>query len=143
VKKLLTVGARFLVIGALSTLIEIGVFNLCYLVFGWDVVVAKVVASLVALVNAYFGNREWAFRDRNRHRRWLELLLFLAVNGVCTVLGALILWGGTELLGEPGPFVVNIINLFSIGVVVLVRFVFYHFVVFRMPRATPDAPPVE
>lgn len=136
-KKLLTVGARFLVIGALSTLIEIGVFNLCYLVFGWDVVVAKVVASLVALVNAYFGNREWAFRDRNRHRRWLELLLFLAVNGVCTVLGALILWGGTELLGEPGPFVVNIINLFSIGVVVLVRFVFYHFIVFRMPRAAP------
>lgn len=139
-KKLLGVGARFLVVGALSTVIEIAVFNLCYLVFGWDVVVAKVVASLVALINAYFGNREWAFRERDRHRRWLELLLFLAVNGFCTVLGAVILWAGTVLLGEPGPVVVNLINLVSIGIVVLARFTFYHYLVFRMPRAAPPHP---
>src|SRR5665647_2478594 len=52
-------------------LIEVGVFNLLYLVFGWDVAWAKVAASLVALINAYFGNREWTFRDRGRHGRCL------------------------------------------------------------------------
>ena len=68
-RRLAGLGARFLTVGAISTLIEIGVFNLLYLAFGWDIVAAKVVASLVALVNAYFGNREWTFRHRDRRGR--------------------------------------------------------------------------
>lgn len=139
-KNLIGVGAKFLTVGALSTGIEIGLFNLLYLVFGWDIVVAKVVASLIALVNAYFGNREWAFRHRNRHHRALELVLFCTVNGLCTALGAWILAAGTALLHNPGPLIVNGINLVSIGIVVVVRFFFYHFVVFRMPRLAPPTP---
>ena len=73
-RRLAGLGARFLTVGAISTLIEIGVFNLLYLAFGWDVVAAKVVASLVALVNAYFGNREWTFRHRDRRGRTAEVV---------------------------------------------------------------------
>ena len=54
--------------GAISTAIEVAVFNLLYLVLGWDVVAAKIVASLVALVNAYIGNRQWTFRGRPLYR---------------------------------------------------------------------------
>ena len=50
-RRIAGLGARFLTVGAVSTLIEIAVFNLLYLVFGWDPVAAKIVASLVALVN--------------------------------------------------------------------------------------------
>ncbi len=53
--------ARFLIVGAISTAIEIVAFNLLLLT-GMGPVAAKVVASLIALVNAYIGNREWAFR---------------------------------------------------------------------------------
>lgn len=135
-KRLIALGTRFLIVGAASTLIEVGVFNLLFLVFGCDVVVAKVVASLVALVNAYLGNREWTFRDRGQHGRGTEIALFVVVNGVCTGLGAAILALGVWAAGNPGPFGVNAINLASIVVVVVVRFAFYHWVVFRGARGS-------
>lgn len=139
-QRLAAVGSRFLTVGAISTVIEIAVLNVLLYGLGWDVVAAKVVASLVALVNAYFGNRQWTFRDRARRRRWVEITLFLAVNAVCTALGALLVWAGVEaaasVLGrEPGAVVVNVVNLVSIVIVVLVRFVLYHSVVFRTSPA--------
>lgn len=131
------VGSRFLVVGGLSTLIEIGVFNLLVYVWGWDVVAAKVVSSLVALVNAYIGNREWTFRHRDRRGRVAEVVLFLVTNAVCTAIGAALVWVGVELVAgalgrEPGAFAVNAVNLASIVIVVMLRFVLYHLVVFRV-----------
>ncbi|WP_424936232.1 MULTISPECIES: GtrA family protein [Bacteria] len=139
-RRIAGVGGRFLVIGGISTLIEVGAFNLFVYVLGWDVVTAKVVASLVALVNAYFGNREWAFRHRDRRGRAAEIVLFLATNLVCTALGALLVWAGTEaagaLLGHaPGAAIVNVVNLASIAIIVVVRFILYHGIVFRPARA--------
>lgn len=123
--------------GGISTLIEVGVFNLFVYALGMDVVWAKIVASLVALVNAYFGNREWTFRNRDRRSRTHELILFIITNGLCTGLGALLLWIGVAMAGvllghEPGPVAVNAVNLVSIGIVVVVRFALYHWVVFRV-----------
>ncbi|MFS0911778.1 GtrA family protein [Microbacterium sp. 179-I 3D2 NHS] len=136
IRRVARVGSRFLIVGGLSTLIEIAVFNLLVYGLGWNVVVAKLVASAVALVNAYFGNREWTFRHRDRRSRWSELVLFLAANVACTALGAALVWAGVEavhlLLGRPpGAIAVNIVNLVSIATVVVVRFALYHWVVFR------------
>lgn len=139
-RRLAGVGSRFLVVGALSTLIEVGVFNLLVYVWGWDVVAAKVAASLVALVNAYIGNREWTFRHRDRRGRVAEVVLFLVTNAVCTAIGAALVWVGVEAvtaaLGRaPGAVAVNIVNLTSIVIVVLLRFVLYHGIVFRVSPA--------
>lgn len=139
-QRLAKVGSRFLIVGALSTLIEIGVFNLCMYVWGLDVVSAKIIASLVALINAYLGNREWAFRDRDRRGRGQEIVLFIAVNVACTIFGAALVWAGVELAqwvtgAEPGAMVINLVNLVSIGVVVVLRFVLYHRLVFRVSPA--------
>jgi putative flippase GtrA len=146
VKRAAALSARFLTVGGISTLIEVVTFNILLFGLGWDAVAAKVVASLVALVNAYFGNRQWTFKDRARRRRWVEITLFVIVNAVCTALGALLVWGGVEaasaLLGRPaGPFVVNVVNLVSIVVVVLARFGFYHSVVFRASPTERAAQP--
>ncbi|MBS1698977.1 MAG: GtrA family protein [Actinobacteria bacterium] len=142
-RRLAGVGTRFLIVGGISTLIEIGAFNLFVYAFGWDLVVGKIAASLVALINAYFGNREWAFRDRNRRGRVAEIVLFLGVNLFCTLLGAGIVWLGAGMVEgftghAPGPALVNLVNLGSIAVIVLVRFLLYHYVVFRHPA--PAAP---
>jgi putative flippase GtrA len=135
-RRLAGVGTRFLIVGGISTLIEVGAFNLFVFVFGWDLVVGKIAASLVALINAYIGNREWAFRGRDRRGRVAEIVLFLAVNLVCTLLGAGIVWLGAEVVQgatghSPSLPIVNLINLGSIAVIVLVRFVLYHYIVFR------------
>jgi len=135
-RRLVGVGSRFLVVGALSTVIEIAVFNLLVFVWGWDPVLSKIVASLVALVNAYIGNREWTFRHRDRRGRVSELVLFLGVNLACTLLGAALVWLGVEALTAivghaTGALELNVVNLISIVIVVLIRFVLYHKVVFR------------
>lgn len=139
-RRLAGLGSRFLVVGGVSTLIEVGVFNLLVYVWGWDVVAAKIVASLVALVNAYIGNREWTFRHRDRRGRTSELVLFVLTNAVCTALGAALVWVGVEMaagiLGRtPGAIAVNAVNLISIVIVVALRFVLYHSIVFRSPAA--------
>lgn len=139
-KRIAALSARFLTVGVISTVIEIATFNLLYLAFGWDLVTAKITASLVALVNAYFGNRQWTFRDRGRRRRWVEISLFVVVNAACTAAGALMVWAGvaaaSALLGRPaGPAAVNSVNLASIAIVVAARFALYHCVVFRVRPA--------
>lgn len=138
-RRLAALGARFLTVGAISTIIEIAVFNLLYLGLGVDVVWAKIIASLVALVNAYLGNRQWTFRDRGGHSRAVEITLFVVVNAACTALGALLVWAGVVavelVLGRTaGPLAVNVVNLASIVIVVAARFVLYHYVVFRGER---------
>jgi putative flippase GtrA len=144
-RRFLDTGARFLLVGGLSTLIELGVFNLLVFGLGWDPVAGKIGASLVALANAYVGNREFTFRHRDRRGRRQELVLFLAANVVCTALGAAMVWAGVAIAqavthAEPGALLVNGINLFSIAVVVLARFALYHLVVFRAPGPGTRAP---
>lgn len=141
-RRLAGLGARFLTVGAISTLIEIAVFNLLYLGLDVDVVWSKIIASLVALVNAYLGNREWTFRNRGGHSRSVEITLFVIVNAVCTGLGALLVWGGVEAVSaalgrEAGPIAVNVVNLISIVIIVVLRFLLYHYIVFRGVRERP------
>lgn len=138
-RRLVGLSARFLTVGALSTVIEIVAFNVLFYGFHLDGIWSKVFASLIALVNAYFGNREWTFRHRGQYGRVLELVLFLIVNGVCTLLGAGIVAFGLWAFPDAGPLLVNIINLFSIGIVVVVRFLLYHFVVFKGVRPSRNA----
>ncbi|QPZ37466.1 GtrA family protein [Paramicrobacterium chengjingii] len=133
-RRLIGLSSRFLTIGAISTLIEIAAFNILLYGLHVDGVWAKIFASLIALVNAYFGNREWTFKNRGKHSRSLEVVLFIVVNGICTLLGAGIVGLGLWAFPDSGPIVVNIINLLSIGVVVALRFLLYHFVVFRGVR---------
>lgn len=133
--------ARFLIVGAVSTAIEIACFNLL-LAGGVGPVAAKVAASLIALLNAYVGNREWAFRSRARTGAGKQALRFLVVNAVCTAIGAGVVWLGVRTLeifvGEAGSVGVNVVNLVSIGGVTVVRFVLYHFVVFPPTREVSD-----
>jgi len=132
--------ARFLVVGAVSTAIEIAAFNLLLLA-GVGPVAAKILASLIALVNAYVGNRQWAFRSRSRSGAGRQIMRFLLVNAVCTAIGAGAVWLGARgleaLSGDAGPVGLNIVNIVSIVAVTVIRFVLYHRVVFPREAAIP------
>lgn len=137
-RNLLSSGARFLVVGAVSTIIELSLFNLFVLGFEWSAVAAKIVSSLIALVSAYVGNREWAFKERTGGHRGREALLFIGVNVVCTAIGAGIVAAGTAIWGD-GALAINLVNVVSIGIVVILRFLLYHHVVFRGAARAPGA----
>lgn len=130
---------KFLTVGAISTLVEVAVFNLVVTMLDGSAVTAKIVASLVALVNAYVGNRQWTFRDRNADGRSHELARFLVANAVCTGLGAAVIWAADVLFVRGADaamslVVLNVVNAASIALIVVLRFVAYHRWVFRDDR---------
>ncbi len=69
------------------------------------------------------------------------MVKFLLVNAVCTGLGAGAVWLGARALeavfGAADPVGLNVVNLFAIGGVTIIRFLLYHFVVFPPARAIP------
>lgn len=123
-------GWKFLVVGAISAVIELTAFNVFVYALGLDPVASKVLATAVATINAYFGNRQWAFRSADNRGRASEVLLFFAVNLLCLLLGAAIVALGVWLVPEHDPVILNVINAASIGLVVIVRFGLYHYLVF-------------
>ena len=73
--------AKFGVVGSLSLLLDLAVFNLVLTVLPHKPLTAKVVSTLVSATNAFVLNRHWSFRARERGdslRR--EALLFALLN---------------------------------------------------------------
>jgi putative flippase GtrA len=141
-RRLAVLGGKFLTVGAVSTVIEIAAFNVLVYALGIDAIVAKIVASLIALINAYYGSRLWTYRERTTRSRRGELARFLTVNAVCAALGATVLAIEIALLTYRfhlvGPVWLNLANVGAIGIVIVARFVLYTVWVF--PAATSDAP---
>jgi putative flippase GtrA len=81
--------AKFGIIGMISFVIDVGLFNL--LLFGngpfnGKPLTAKVLSVAVATTFAYFGNRFWTFRHRGRTNMGREYLLFFLLNGVAMLI---------------------------------------------------------
>jgi putative flippase GtrA len=81
--------AKFGVIGLISFVIDVGLFNL--LLFGGGPftskpITAKIISVAVATTFAYFGNRFWTFRHRGRTNMGREYVLFFLLNGVAMLI---------------------------------------------------------
>jgi len=95
--------ARFLLVGALNTFIDLGVLNFLMWVFGIAVGVSysvfKAISFLAATVNSYFWNKYWTFEKKERKPGPKEFIKFLII----TTIGFLINVGIAS-------FVVNVIG---------------------------------
>jgi len=79
--------ARFGTVGAIAYVIDVGTFNLLVHAFGHGPLAerpltAKVLAALLATLFAYFANRQWTWRYRERRGFAKEYGLFLVLNAV-------------------------------------------------------------
>lgn len=73
---------KFGVVGAVAFMVDIGVFNLLRVGLDQQPIRSKVVATVLATTVAYFGNRHWTFRHRDRSGLGREYSLFFVFNGV-------------------------------------------------------------
>ena len=74
--------AKFAVIGTAGVFVTNGVYDLLYLHLGVGPVLSTTIATVVAMVGTYLGNRYWSFRARQRTRVARELIIFAVLNGV-------------------------------------------------------------
>ncbi len=76
---------KFCLVGATSTVIDFGLFNLLKFYFGWPLAFAASCSFLVAVCNGFYWNRRWTFRagDGDARRQYAK---FVATNMVGWVL---------------------------------------------------------
>jgi len=74
---------KFGVVGGVAYVIDVGTFNALLLgPLSHKPLTAKTIAVVLAVTFAYFGNRHWTFRHRDRSGLMREYALFFSLNGV-------------------------------------------------------------
>jgi putative flippase GtrA len=74
--------AKFAVVGVAGLFVTNGVYDVLYLHHGVGPVLSATIATIVAAVGTYLGNRYWSFRSRQRTSVARELSIFAVLNGV-------------------------------------------------------------
>ncbi len=94
-RQLIHEGAKFLVIGAIGAIITFGVANALHPIGKYQ---AITVATILATVITYLGNRYWTFRHRQGKGTTRDSIMFFVLNGV----GLLIYYGCIGLIDLAG-----------------------------------------
>lgn len=120
--------ARFGTVGLFAYGIDVGLFNL--LVYAGSPgllfekpLTAKILATLGATLFAYFANRQWTWRHRERRGFFREYGLFMALNAVGLVITLIPLAISWYILDLTSALATNIAaNIIGVGLGTMFRF---------------------
>jgi putative flippase GtrA len=135
---------KFGVVGSVAYVIDVGLFNVLRYAGGegplYDKpLTAKTISVIAATTFAYFGNRHWTFRHRDRHGLAREYALFVLFNGIGLLIALACLAFSHYVLDLRSPLADNIsANVIGLGLATAFRFWSYRRWVFP---AVPDHPP--
>ena len=139
--------ARFLTVGGLGSVVDVGLFNLLRFDLGLGdgegvlvdkPITAKIISVVVATMVTYAGNRTWTWRDRERSGVLREYSLFLLLNAVGLAITVLPLAISHYVFGLTSPLADNIAaNVVGLALGTAFRFFAYRRWVFRAPQDTP------
>ncbi len=133
--------SRFLAVGGVSFVVDLGLFNL--LRFGpgelllHKPLTAKVLSVAAATLVSWVGNRHWTFADHRTAQRGRELLLYAVINVLGVFIGIAALAFSHYTLGLHTPLADNISTVLGIALGTIVRYVGYKRYVFITPSAEP------
>ena len=141
-RTLLTELTRFGIVGFLSLLVDLAVFNAVLAVLPHKPLTAKVISTLVSATNAFVLNRHWSFRERERtHALGRELGLFMLLNGVGLALALACLALSHYVLGFESRLADNLAaNGFGLVLGTAFRFWSYRRFVWVAPVVVEPAP---
>ena len=135
--------AAFGMVGAVGFVIDLALFNLF---FDSGQIVAKTISTTVATGVTYVGNRNLSFSHRARSKLGREAGFFFLIN-LIALLAALVVIGifSYPLHFKHHVLVMNVVNLFTIGLGTIFRFWAYKRFVFlhpdRVAAGLPDRDP--
>lgn len=135
--KFLPEASKFLTVGAVAYVVDVGVFNLLRSFedispLSAKPLTAKIIAATLATLVAYFGNKKWTYSHRSGQEKSREILLFFLINGFAMGIAVVCLWFTHYALGWDSPLVDNIsANIVGVGLGTIFRFFAYRTWVFK------------
>lgn len=113
---------KFGIVGGTAVVIADVGTNLLHFRFGLGALMANVIATIVATVVSYAGNRYWTFRHRQRTTVRREGLLFFVLNGIGLAIQLACLGVCTYVLGWHDKLSYNIFLIIGIGLATAFRY---------------------
>ncbi len=129
--------AKFGVVGILAFLITIVGANVLRSGAGLGPLPSVAIATTVATVFAFFGNKLWAFRHRTGSHLGRESVLFFVFNGIGLLIQLSFVAAMHYGLGRTNTLSYNVANIIGIGVATIFRLYCYRRWVFVMADDTP------
>jgi putative flippase GtrA len=130
--------AKFGTVGAGAFVIDVGVFNLLRFGVGLGPLTSKTLSVTAAATFAYFGNRHWTWKHRDRTGLAREYALFFLLNAVGLAIALTCLATSHYLLGLQGPVADNVsANVVGLALGTTFRFWSYRRWVFLPIGAPP------
>ena len=125
-------GGKFLVIGGIGFVVAIGGADILHFDVGLGKYTSVTVATVVATVVTFLGNRHWTFRHREGKGTAHESVMFFVLNGVGLLFQYACIWIVQDLLHHQGGLWYNVANLIGIVFGTLFRFWSYRKWVWHM-----------
>jgi putative flippase GtrA len=132
---------KFLVVGGLGTVIDLGGAALLHSKYHFEPLAAKAVSVTLATVFTYLGSRFWTFRERENQSVRREAVLFLVLNVVGLLIAEAVIGLVTYVMGLRGPLEYNAASFIGTGLGTIFRFYAYRKWVFLDPESAAVAAP--
>jgi putative flippase GtrA len=118
-RQLIHEGFKFLVVGAIGTIVTFAVANGLHSMGKYK---AVTIATIIATVVTYLGNRYWSFSHRQGQGTARESVIFLVLNGVGLLIYYGCIWLIQDVAGLPGKGWYNLALVVGTGLGTLFRF---------------------
>ncbi|MEY3408212.1 MAG: hypothetical protein RL038_1273 [Actinomycetota bacterium] len=137
VRRIAPEASKFLTVGGVAYVVDVGVFNLLRSFeeispLSGKPLTAKIIAASIATLVAYFGNKNWTYANRQGQARRREISLFFIFNGLAMLIAVGCLWISHYLIGWDSALADNIsANVIGVGLGTIFRFFAYRNWVFK------------
>jgi putative flippase GtrA len=119
---------KFGAVGVANTLLDVVLFSILTLLLHVPAVAANIVSYSAGIGSSFALNRTWTFRDRERRRTWIQLVLFFAGNLLGLALSTTVV---AILVKVWGPILAKTASL---AVTFAWNYLFSNLIVFRSSR---------
>jgi putative flippase GtrA len=138
-RQLIHEGAKFLIVGGIGLVITNIVYGLLRS-GGVGPITATTVATIVATVVTYVGNRYWSFRHRERAGVAREGVVFLVLNGVGLLIQDAVVGFNAYVLGYQHGHKLEQLAALNVGIGIATLFRFWSYRKWVWAAPAEDAP---
>ncbi len=135
--------AKFGVVGATGSVVDLGGSALLYGTFHLGPITSKAIALTAACVVTYLGSRFWTFRNRENQAVHRELILFIVLNVIGLVIAEIVIGTTAYVFGAKDQIAYNAASVIGTGIGTIFRFWAYRKWVFLAPVPAAAADPAD